>query len=170
MAFARPLILEAVWVRKCSTMISAFWARLTGEVRRNGRWHDGPSGPRRQGHRRWPSRSANRSDRSCSYPARRGSSPPRWPGAWSRGGRPRAAGDRIQVPKSSRVRALGVAVKAKNERFYCRPRAPTALASASSTGSIAWAMNPASSASATVSSCSSVGRAPSQVLGRLARL
>ena len=56
----------------------------------------------------------------------------------------------------SRVRAFGVAVKAKNERLDCRPRAATALASASSTGSMASAMNPASSASATVSSCSSV--------------
>ena len=43
----------------------------------------------------------------------------------------------LQVPNISSVRAFGVAVNAKKERFDCCPlRAPTALARASSTGSI----------------------------------
>ncbi len=59
-------------------------------------------------------------------------------------------------PNSSKVFAFGVAVNAKNDRFSCGPRADTALAMASVTGFTGSATRPASSASATVSSCSSV--------------
>ncbi len=62
----------------------------------------------------------------------------------------------LRVPNSSRVLALGVAVNAKKLRLGGMPRAATARASASSTGSVGTATSPMSSASATVSSCSSV--------------
>ena len=45
-------------------------------------------------------------------------------------------------PNNSRVRPLGVAVNAKNDRFACWPRAPAALANASSTASTGSAAEP----------------------------
>jgi len=62
-------------------------------------------------------------------------------------------------PNSSRVRPFGVAVKAKNDMFACRPRASTSFARRSCTGSGTSSTSDTSAASAAASNDASEAEA-----------